>query len=66
MKLAGGDAVAAAAKVGDLEVPRSVDDAAAVAALERVGAGADALKAKLAVAFPYCEAFGGAKATKRA
>ena len=26
----------------------------------------DALKAKLAVAFPYCEAFGGAKATKRA
>ena len=67
VKLAGGDAAAAAAKVGDLEVPRSVDDAAAaVAALERVGAGADALKAKLAVAFPYCEAFGGAKATKRA
>ena len=67
VKLAGGDAVAASAKVGDLEVPRSVDDAAAaVAALERVGAGADALKAKLAVAFPYCEAFGGAKATKRA
>ena len=63
----GGDAAAAAAKVGDLEVPRRVDDAiAAVAALERVGAGADALKAKLAVAFPYCEAFGGAKATKRA
>mmetsp|Transcript_13670 Transcript_13670/g.57854 ORF Transcript_13670/g.57854 Transcript_13670/m.57854 type:complete len:849 (-) Transcript_13670:900-3446(-) len=67
VKLAGGDAAAAAAKVGDSEVPRSVDDAAAaVAALERVGAGADALKAKLAVAFPYCEAFGGAKATKRA
>lgn len=67
VKLAGGDAAAAAAKVGDLEVPRSVDDAAAaVAALERVGAGADALKAKLAVAFPYCQAFGGAKATKRA
>ena len=67
VKLAGGDAGVAAAKVGDLEVPRRVDDAiAAVAALERVGAGVGALIAKLAVAFPYCDAFGGAKATKRA
>ena len=67
VKLAGGDFASAANKAAECAVSGGIDDAvAAVAALRRVGAGADALEAKFAGAFPYSNAFGGAKATKEA
>jgi hypothetical protein len=67
VKLAGGDFAAAANTAAERAASGGIDDAvAAVAALRRVGAGVDALEAKFAGAFPYSNAFGGAKATKEA
>ena len=67
VKLAGGDFATAANTAAECAASGGIDDAvAAVAALRRVGAGADALEAKFAGAFPYSNAFGGAKATKEA